>query len=578
MHTQRLKNVFAKSLLVTALGLGLSACSVHSTKQSTLISDSSWPTPTTQSANSQQLKQLLNAEFTLQRQGGEEAFPLYLAAAQTSGSDLVSQRSTAAAIASDNNNAVLAATELWLTQNPKASQAYPVRFQALLVDEQFQQAQALLIQARTEEVPLSFLPAFVDQQARNIDATTQLQTILAASELEGALYVELAKTHLDFLEGKSQKILTKIDALIEQSPDNEIESLIVIKAFSLQKTGETELAQTTLEAGEQDYPDSQRIFATLLDIMIENGQTDKAIAKFESADLSPFTQQQIGLSMGQLLLQQGERQQSIQVLKQLPSRGGLSHQIHFILANAYHEDGQQEKALQTLTRVFGSLSWNASELLVKWLYENGQPERINSIIIQRTGLDDEPGHVIGVSDLHEQQQRPDLSLELLSAALLAFPNMDSVRYKRAITYDQRGQWQAAIKDLRLLAQKHPDDASYLNALGYTIMVRDPVNIDEAIDLIEQAYDLDPDDPAIIDSLGWAHYLRGELDTAAALLNQAWNTMEDAEIGAHYGEVLWQLGQQEQARRIWRTSLELNAQLPTLRQTLEKYEPTLLDQE
>ncbi|MFD1239278.1 tetratricopeptide repeat protein, partial [Latilactobacillus sakei subsp. carnosus] len=105
-----------------------------------------------------------------------------------------------------------------------------------------------------------------------------------------------------------------------------------------------------------------------------------------------------------------------------------------------------------------------------------------------------------------------------------------------------------------------------------------VNIDEAIDLIEQAYELDPEDPAIIDSLGWAHYLRGELDTAAALLNQAWNIMEDAEIGAHYGEVLWQLGQQEQARRIWRTSLELNAQLPTLRQTLEKFEPTLLDQE
>ena len=577
MHTLQKKNVLVQSLLIATLGLSVSACSTN-TKPSSLAADTTWPTPNLETSHSQELTQLLGAEFTLQRHGGSEAFPLYLNAAQRTGDEKVSQRATAAAINSDDNDSVLAATELWLKQNPKANQAYPVRFQALLTDGQTDQAKDLLIQARAEDITLDFLPSFIDQQVRNPDTTDQLHQILQNQALNGDLYVEIAKVHLEFIEGGYAVILKNIDQLIEQSPDEEIEALIVIKAFSLQKSGQPELAQTTLEAGEAAYPDSQHIFANLIDVMIENGQSDEAIKKFHAATLSPFAQQQIGLSMGQLLLQSGQIDQAINLLSELPRRGGLNHQINFVLANAYHENGDDKQALKTVSSVFGSLSWNASELLVNWLYENQQPERINSIIIQRTGLDNDPGHVIGVADLHEQQQRPDLALELLSASLLAFPDTDPIRYKRAIVYDQSGQWRAAIQDLQFLADKHPEDPSYLNALGYTIMVRQPENIDTAIDLIEQAYERDSTDPAIIDSLGWAHYLRGDLDSAEALLSEAWNIMEDAEIGAHYGEVLWQTGNQEQARDIWRRSLELNEQLPTLRQTLERYEPTMLDQE
>ena len=80
-------------------------------------------------------------------------------------------------------------------------------------------------------------------------------------------------------------------------------------------------------------------------------------------------------------------------------------------------------------------------------------------------------------------------------------------------------------------------------------------IDEAAGYIEAAYAARPNDPAIIDSLGWLRYRQGRLDEALALLQQAYEMFPDQEVAAHLGEVLWQLGQQDEAREIWRAGLD-----------------------
>lgn len=574
MTSSQHENTTVKCLIAIALSIVVSACST-STKQPQQMEYNVQSIPVNQSNHAAQLTQLLQAEFSLQRHGGKAAFPLYFDAAQNTNDASVSQRATSAAIASDNNDAVLLATQLWLEQDPKAAQAYPVRLQALLVDEQTKIAQELLTQCKKEGIALDFLPDFVDQNIRNNRIMGQLQTLLASNDLKDNVFVQTAKIHLDFAEGQYTSILQRIENILVQSSDKEAEALIVIKAFSLQQVGQNTLAQQTLEAGEQKYPNSQRIFANLLDIMIENQQSDAAIEKFHSAQLPLYLRQQIGLSIGQRLLQQGSTKQTIKIMSTLPRQGGLGYQINFVLANALHDNGQLDSALNTLSNVYGGLSWNASELVVKWLYNAKQPERINSIILQRTTKDNEPGHVIGVVDLHLQKQRKDLAYELLNQSLAALSDTDAIRYRRAIMHDQDGNGQAAISDLKILVEQHPNDASYLNALGYTIMVRTPDNMKEAIKLIEKAYALDPKDPAIIDSLGWAHYLQGDVAQANQLLSEAWSLMKDAEIGAHYGEVLWVMEDTDGAYDVWQRALEINDQLPTLRQTLQRYAPEML---
>ena len=92
---------------------------------------------------------------------------------------------------------------------------------------------------------------------------------------------------------------------------------------------------------------------------------------------------------------------------------------------------------------------------------------------------------------------------------------------------------------------------------------------EARTLIEKALQLAPDDPYIIDSLGWVEFRSGELQEALKNLRHAFDSKHDAEIAAHLGEVLWSLNQQSAARAIWTEGLKINPDNETLLETIKR---------
>jgi tetratricopeptide (TPR) repeat protein len=76
-----------------------------------------------------------------------------------------------------------------------------------------------------------------------------------------------------------------------------------------------------------------------------------------------------------------------------------------------------------------------------------------------------------------------------------------------------------------------------------------------MELIERALAITPDDPAIIDSLGWVQYKLGLLEESIANLRRAFELFPDHEVAAHLGEVLWVNGEQDEAMSVWQTSLQ-----------------------
>jgi len=108
----------------------------------------------------------------------------------------------------------------------------------------------------------------------------------------------------------------------------------------------------------------------------------------------------------------------------------------------------------------------------------------------------------------------------------------------------------------------------LNALGYTLSDR-TTRYAEARALIEKAHSINPDDPAVLDSLGWVNYRMGNLDEAERLLRKALERFPDHEVAAHLGEVLWAKGQQSEARKVWAKALEQQPDSPILRSTLRR---------
>jgi Flp pilus assembly protein TadD len=114
----------------------------------------------------------------------------------------------------------------------------------------------------------------------------------------------------------------------------------------------------------------------------------------------------------------------------------------------------------------------------------------------------------------------------------------------------------------------PDDAEALNALGYTLADRTDRR-NEALDLIERAIRLKPDEPAILDSLGWVRYRMGDLDASLTELRRAFDKQADAEIAAHLGEVLWVKGDRDEARRIWEQGRKNDAKNKALIETIRR---------
>ncbi len=158
--------------------------------------------------------------------------------------------------------------------------------------------------------------------------------------------------------------------------------------------------------------------------------------------------------------------------------------------------------------------------------------------------------------------------DVLDAALSRTPDSPELLYEQALIAERLGRVDVLERNLRRVIEIQPGHAHAHNALGYSLADRN-LRLDEALSLIDTALRLSPEDPYILDSMGWVLFRRGQPEKALEYLRRAWRGKADAEIGAHLGEVLWSLGQRDEARRIWDESLKVEAGNETLRGTMKR---------
>ena len=160
------------------------------------------------------------------------------------------------------------------------------------------------------------------------------------------------------------------------------------------------------------------------------------------------------------------------------------------------------------------------------------------------------------------------ALQSLDMALEQSPTSIPVRYAHALLAAELGEVEITEIDLRLILVEQPDNATALNALGYTLADQTD-RYTEAEDLIRRAYALQPGDASITDSMGWVAYRLGRLEEAEKFLTDAWELDKNPEIAAHLGEVLWRLGKKEEARVVWNEGLAVDGSNALLKKTIER---------
>jgi tetratricopeptide (TPR) repeat protein len=186
------------------------------------------------------------------------------------------------------------------------------------------------------------------------------------------------------------------------------------------------------------------------------------------------------------------------------------------------------------------------------------------------GIDDEARRdaYLLEADLRQKNDDDPGELDALARGLSAYPDDNNILYARGLAWERRDRIDRAEADLRRVLVTDPSNTAALNALGYTLADRTD-RYTEALELIDRARAAQPDEPAILDSYGWVLYRMGRRDEALVQIRRAFTLMKDPEIAAHLGQLLWEQGNKDEARRYFDEARKLDPENRSLLRALEK---------
>ncbi|PKO53149.1 MAG: tetratricopeptide repeat protein [Betaproteobacteria bacterium HGW-Betaproteobacteria-20] len=247
-------------------------------------------------------------------------------------------------------------------------------------------------------------------------------------------------------------------------------------------------------------------------------------------------------------------------------------QIHLYLAQLAEKQKQDDAAIAWYNKVQAGPHYLEAQL------------NLANIIARTQSVDKAIEQLDAIDDLNTEQQivviqtqasllakakRDQDAFDLLNKAVQNLPNTPELVYDYALAAERLQKFEIMEAELRKTIAAKPDFAAAYNALGYSFADRN-IKLDEAVTLIEKALTLSPNDHYMLDSLGWAHYRKGNLDKAINYLQQAYNINRDPEIAAHLGEVLWKKGKYDEAKKIWSDALAADPGNEVLLTTTNKF--------
>jgi tetratricopeptide (TPR) repeat protein len=323
-------------------------------------------------------------------------------------------------------------------------------------------------------------------------------------------------------------------------------------------------------------PETERF--AYVDTLLRLDRMDEARQELDSLRNDQSIRDEADLRLGKLAYQLGDMTEAGRRFGSLMSSQTAAGEAFFYLSSIAERDGRTDLALEgysKLVEMGGGLivRGRAARLLMKkddrtaafrMLDEYAAKERSEALDVE-----------FAKAALLEDSGKSGEAIGLLQLALERFPDHPGLRYQIALIQDKAGLTRESVKSFESLLKDRPDDASLLNALGYSLADRNQ-KLPRAETLIRKALESSPDNPAFLDSLGWVRYRRGDTTGALPFMERAYRIFPDAEIASHWGEILWVSGKQAEARALWARSLARAPESKPLRATIERLTGTKMD--
>jgi tetratricopeptide (TPR) repeat protein len=499
------------------------------------------------------LYRLLAAEIAGQRGHIHTAVKEYLAAARESRDPAIAERATRIAVYARDDVSARKAAELWAQLQPHSLEANQV-------------AAAMYVRAGDTKKAHAYLEQVIADSKRGDRRTFMLITALLSKEKDKKVAMQVmeqlvatrqdnpeaiyAYAQLALLVGdldKAQQAAERVRSLRPDWADTHI-----LLSNILYRQGHKVEAMTSLKAAVEQYPDN----ATLRDYyarrLVDEKRYKEARDQFQIMLENAPDNHEAEYALGLLSMQLHDLDGAAGHFQHLVDIKNRVSEASYYLGQIAEQRDKQEAAIRWYERVTGGQYQVDAQIRIALIEARmGKVERARERLheIQPESAEMEQRLYLAEGEILNEAKQYQEAFDLYNEALAKMPDNLALLYARALSAEKIDRIDTALADLKKLIDMEPNNVQALNAYGYTLVDRTD-RIKEGYGYIQRAYNMRADDPAILDSMGWANYRLGNYPAAIKYLRKALDTLKDPEIAAHLGEVLWVSGDHDQARDVW----------------------------
>jgi tetratricopeptide (TPR) repeat protein len=358
--------------------------------------------------------------------------------------------------------------------------------------------------------------------------------------------------------------------VLQHDPKDAAALRVLARAYVVR--GDASDALATARKAKAD--DATRGGFELAEVLAALDRNEEAHQELEHLRMAGAPAAEVDRRLALLAFSSGDLKEARQRFTELLSSGQGTDTTQLYLADIAARDGDPEGAIAAYRRLYdSSVALSARSRAAGLLLDRNARAEALALLDDYAAdhPEDELELTLAKARLLADHGEADTGLALLASALERHPQHPSIQYDRAVILEQAGHVHESVQALEQMLSERPDDPTLLNALGYTLADH-TLELPHAEGLIRRALAVMPDNPAALDSLGWVQFRAGDAKGAAAMLQHAYTLGHDAEIAAHWGEALWVAGDRAEARRVWAAALARDPDSKPLKATVKRFLP------
>ncbi len=507
------------------------------------------------------LFKLLVGEVAGQRGEIGLAAEAYADLAKTTRDPRVAKRATEAAMYAQNPEMAIRSSRIWMETDPADDSAAQTHASILVSAGDFDAAEPVLTGVLSRQGP-RIGPALL-QIGSMLNRSSDRAAALAFARKIAAPYAKLPEANLmmaqmAFNAGEGELAMQLAQKAVEQRRDWEPALLFVAQVTSSRDpaAGTRYLAEASKRA-----PQSRTLGLAYARSLTGSGQYPAALAEFKRLARMFPKDGEIGVTVGALASQAGDHDTASQYLRMaLESDYSEKDNVRLMLGQVEADRGNTAAALQWFesiqagTSVYMPAQVSIARQVLKQSGMEAARERLRAV---RTDSPLEQVQLILAEASLLRESGDDRSaFQVLDDATKEYAGIADLWYDHGMAAERLNMLDVVETSLRRVIELKPDHAHAYNALGFSLADRN-VRLLEARGYIEQALQFAPEDPYIIDSLGWVQFRLGEYDEAEKTLRRAMSIKDDPEVVAHLAEVLVKRGKAAEARNLITGGLRKN---------------------